>query len=400
MARQEINLGVLPSGVGGDTPRVANTKINDMTAELYEAIEGGLTPEERAKLEGVAEGATKNKPDSELLNRSNHTGVQTTDTISNFSQAVRTTTLSGVALSTSPIVEPDTVLVAMGKLQGQVNQRVKTGDFGLGGQLAPDVSANAAIDTRFYRAYNDADSANLGPTAGIHLQRDLDRNAEISLNWLDESMQFRISNSMGARGKWQKLVRVGDFGIGSTSVPTLTDLNVFSGSGTYRFGSAAVNTPAAIFGTVQVAMYDQTNWTQLVIGTSSPEVLFTRACVNGAIQPWQRQYTETITNANGTATKFPDGTMICRCTLKDSGAANISIPANLFMSAGIAFTWPVPFVGEAPIASHSSIPVAVASGWSILNTYSTLTGISDVRLIAASTGATSKISVIAMGRWR
>ncbi len=35
MARQAINLGALPNGVGGDTPRSANVKINDMTQELY-----------------------------------------------------------------------------------------------------------------------------------------------------------------------------------------------------------------------------------------------------------------------------------------------------------------------------------------------------------------------------
>lgn len=36
MSRLEINLGVLPAGVGGDTPpRSANVKINAMSQELY-----------------------------------------------------------------------------------------------------------------------------------------------------------------------------------------------------------------------------------------------------------------------------------------------------------------------------------------------------------------------------
>ncbi|MFQ6350940.1 hypothetical protein ACQRBV_03120 [Pseudomonas sp. R11F] len=35
MARQEINLGALPTGVGGDTPRSAMVKLNAMTEELY-----------------------------------------------------------------------------------------------------------------------------------------------------------------------------------------------------------------------------------------------------------------------------------------------------------------------------------------------------------------------------
>lgn len=35
MARQEIILGTPPTGLGGDTPRVASSKINAMTTELY-----------------------------------------------------------------------------------------------------------------------------------------------------------------------------------------------------------------------------------------------------------------------------------------------------------------------------------------------------------------------------
>lgn len=47
MARQAINLGVLPNGAGGDTTRSANIKINDMTQELYVALGadgGGALP--------------------------------------------------------------------------------------------------------------------------------------------------------------------------------------------------------------------------------------------------------------------------------------------------------------------------------------------------------------------
>ena len=36
MARQEINLGAMPNGQGGDPPRVASQKINYMTQELYD----------------------------------------------------------------------------------------------------------------------------------------------------------------------------------------------------------------------------------------------------------------------------------------------------------------------------------------------------------------------------
>ncbi len=39
MARQEIILGTPPQGIGGDTPRAANMKINAMTQELYQGFD-------------------------------------------------------------------------------------------------------------------------------------------------------------------------------------------------------------------------------------------------------------------------------------------------------------------------------------------------------------------------
>ncbi|QKJ73493.1 hypothetical protein HRH33_13190 [Pseudomonas rhodesiae] len=44
MARQEIILGTPPLGLGGDTPRVANSKINAMTSELYQGIGTPTSP--------------------------------------------------------------------------------------------------------------------------------------------------------------------------------------------------------------------------------------------------------------------------------------------------------------------------------------------------------------------
>ena len=47
---------------------------------------------EKTKLAGVASGATANDTDSNLKNRSNHTGTQTASTISDFASTVRATT--------------------------------------------------------------------------------------------------------------------------------------------------------------------------------------------------------------------------------------------------------------------------------------------------------------------
>lgn len=47
MARQEINLGTAPTGLGGDPPRTASQKINFMTKELYDRTEGMGTAAKR-----------------------------------------------------------------------------------------------------------------------------------------------------------------------------------------------------------------------------------------------------------------------------------------------------------------------------------------------------------------
>jgi hypothetical protein len=55
MARQEITLGTPPTGLGGDTPRVASSKINAMTLELYQGVG---TPAAPLPLERGGTGAT------------------------------------------------------------------------------------------------------------------------------------------------------------------------------------------------------------------------------------------------------------------------------------------------------------------------------------------------------
>lgn len=65
--------------------------------------------------------ATKNDTDANLKNRANHTGTQLASTISDFADTVRGVVLTGLSTATSTaITASDTILVAMGKLQGQI----------------------------------------------------------------------------------------------------------------------------------------------------------------------------------------------------------------------------------------------------------------------------------------
>lgn len=86
-----------------------------------------VTDAEKTKLAGIATAATKNDTDANLKNRANHTGSQTSSTISDFAATVRTTVLTGLSTATNAVVAAtDTVLVALGKLQKQIIDNLST----------------------------------------------------------------------------------------------------------------------------------------------------------------------------------------------------------------------------------------------------------------------------------
>jgi len=62
-----------------------------------------------------------NVRDSANRDRANHTSTQTASTISNFSATVRSTLLSGISIVNLVVTSADSILSAIGKLQGQIN---------------------------------------------------------------------------------------------------------------------------------------------------------------------------------------------------------------------------------------------------------------------------------------
>ncbi|MCU7649471.1 pyocin knob domain-containing protein [Pseudomonas piscis] len=278
---------------------------------------------------------------------------------------------------------------------------VAVGDFGLGSSdMAPDMSANSASVTRFYRSFNDADSANLGLTAGIHLQRDNARSGDIALSWIDESAYFRISNSMGTRGAWRKLVKVGDFGVGAVSLQACNDANVIEATGDLLLHPGTLNGPTpGIYGTIRTTFYERSsgNFTQLAIATNGVG-MFYRGCINGSVQPWMRINEESITNGNGTAVKFSDGTMICWHTSGAVRTTSNQVSAGVFLGEAEIFTFPVPFVtigAVMPTVAYSATGYCWASVGEGNNPY-------QCRIVAFShtNNAQYQAKYFAVGRWR
>lgn len=66
--------------------------------------------------------------DAANRSRSNHAGTQIASTISDFSDVVLATLLAGLSIDTdADVVETDSILIAIGKLQKQIKDRVTTG---------------------------------------------------------------------------------------------------------------------------------------------------------------------------------------------------------------------------------------------------------------------------------
>lgn len=195
-----------------------------------------------------------------------------------------------------------------------------------------------------------------------------------------------------------RVMTVGDFGLGGKSAVTAASADTVAGGGTYRITDSTPGGPG-FFGSLWHHPHDADAFVQMAISITDG-VLKTRRRAGGVTAPWISQTPEFIANANGSAVKLSDGTMICWTVRKDSGPANNSIGAGLYSSSAVSFQWPVAFVGDAPVVSVTSEPYSVSFSWIVLNTGASLTGLPDARIISGGNGALSKITVSAIGRWK
>ena len=133
-----------PQWRDGDT-KGAVTSVNGNTGavvipQVTTAVDGLMIAADKTKLNGIATGATANSADATLLARANHTGTQLAATISDFAAQVIAQVLTGFSTATNAaVVATDTILVAFGKIQAQMN-----GHFGQGGAVHAN-AANAGI---------------------------------------------------------------------------------------------------------------------------------------------------------------------------------------------------------------------------------------------------------------
>ena len=100
----------------------SSTGTDATLAGATDTAAGVMSSADKVKLDGIATGATQNSSDAFLRARGNHTGTQLASTVSDFALTTLATLMAGFTLiAGGTVLAADSLLVAVGKLQKQIN---------------------------------------------------------------------------------------------------------------------------------------------------------------------------------------------------------------------------------------------------------------------------------------
>lgn len=195
---------------------------------------------------------------------------------------------------------------------------------------------------------------------------------------------------------------------GKTPIPENADLNNYTTDGTYRADSAAIAatlTNCPVSSTAFKMKVEHLHSTandrirQTIYQHIQTSNTYVRTCQSGTWGEWQMVDTTTIvSNANGTAIKYSDGTMICTKRVEAS-SVTFSASGNIYVSTAIALgTYAVEFI-SAPILQVTC--KGSSMGWISQVASVGKNTIGNVTIAkATSTSASYNIDITAIGTWR
>lgn len=138
------------------------------------------------------------------------------------------------------------------------------------------------------------------------------------------------------------------------------DLNTINNTETGSFNISCQNKPfEGTGGIIETIKMSENYAVQKAINASNGDN-YQRLKIGGTWQPWIANI-ETITNENGTAIKFQDGTMIQYVYMKVTDQAIDTPYGSLFVGTRI-WTFPIPFI-EMPIVSCSKFQWGSGASW-------------------------------------
>lgn len=131
------------------------------------------TNQEKLKLAAIAPQATQNQTDAYLLSRANHTGTQTSSTISDFAATVRSTLLTGLGAGANAVIAAtDTLLQSLAKLQAQVsakltNPMTTSGDIIVGGTDGVAIRLARGLPGQVLKVNTSGTALEYGNSSGV-----------------------------------------------------------------------------------------------------------------------------------------------------------------------------------------------------------------------------------------
>lgn len=405
MAQQTINLGTVANeGQDGDDARTAFTKVNQNFDEVYAGI-GGAQPT-NPKLTAIAASVWAA---NQLMYATGPNAV-----------AMTPLTVAGRALLDDADAPAQRVTLGLG---GQILQALQALTMTANGvpYMASTSTMAVQASTAFGRTlWNVADQAAAqvavgGSTVGRALFTAASEAAARTTLQLGTGATLDVTAS-STDTTANRLTKVGDFGLGTLSgiVATTAQMDGAAlGGGTYRCDPAspwrglpvsvygvwtsplnAVNSNAQIAlnyltGTLYARGRYQDNFKEHYnTGNAVGTVSQSGGAPSGAI-------VESGTTANGTFTKYLDGTMICEHVIATSAAIDLAYLGG-FRSGQVTWAFPVAFAAPPVVLCNSLVNFAVsAMPGNVLQAQAGLFYYAN----QASAAASRSMSVMAKGRW-
>ncbi|MBC2657759.1 hypothetical protein H7A76_20160 [Pseudomonas sp. MSSRFD41] len=292
MTLKTIKAGAQPNDGTGDNLRSGAQIINENFAELDNRTSDAASQINTInnKLSTVEAGATKNRPDAELLARASHTGTQLAATISNFSPAVKAI------------------------LQGN----------GLADYVKeiPEVQLNGLLANSFVYVTPDGTGAIPFQTSTFYVIHMTHPNTAYAVQIAvsaGQGKQYSRFKAGGTWSQWNSNLTAGDYGVGAWALqaPAGNTIDARVPTGLYGFAPAYGGAPSPIASGEYINLQgsvDAKRATQLAFSHDTDEMWFRRDTNGwGGWKPVVMERTALFRNKGGSAGTFTDlNTLITR----------------------------------------------------------------------------------------
>lgn len=177
------------------------------------------------------------------------------------------------------------------------------------------------------------------------------------------------------------------------------DANDCEKSGFYYLGTGCSNMPETYLRMIVSGATGASELTQLAFGVTSGNV-YHRSKSGNTWRTWEKLNIQTTSNSNGTAVKFPDGTMICYLNEVVTDQEFSSKYGNFYLGRRI-WTFPQSFYSN-PTVTCGMFKWGTSASWGGVASQATTTsvGLYGYDISSREAGTNCYIQAMAIGRWK